>query len=129
MDATAHDGTFVTLKRIDRTRHPQEVEITVFLSSPELSSDPRNHSVRVLDVLDDVPEEPDFAILVTPLLSNLEEPVVDTVGEFVAFYTQILEGLQFLHEHRVAHWYAPESTGPPSILTYFLPATSSRPIY
>ncbi|KZV77314.1 hypothetical protein PENSPDRAFT_621715 [Peniophora sp. CONT] len=103
MDATARDGTFVTLKRVDRTRHPHEIDISVLLSSPEFSSDPRNHSVRVLDVLYEVPEEPDSAILVTPLLSRIEEPVMDTIGEFIAFYAQILEGLQFLHEHRIAH--------------------------
>ncbi|VDC04965.1 unnamed protein product [Peniophora sp. CBMAI 1063] len=103
MDATFRDGTFVTLKRIDRTRHSREVEISVMLSSPELSKDPRNHSVRVIEVLEDVPDAPDVSILVIPLLSDIDEPVVETVGEFVAFYTQILEGLQFLHEHRIAH--------------------------
>lgn len=105
MDATARDGTFVTLKRIDRTRHPHEVEISVMLSLPEFSGDPRNHSVRVIEVLEDVPDAPNLSILVTPLLSRIDEPTVETVGEFVAFYTQILEGLQFLHEHRIAHWY------------------------
>ena len=106
MDATARDGTFVTLKRVDRTRHSREVEISVMLSSPELASDPRNHSVRIIEVLEDVPDAPDLSILVTPLLSKIDEPAVETIGEFVAFYTQILEGLQFLHEHHIAHWYA-----------------------
>lgn len=104
MDATARDGTFVVMKRIDRTYHPREIEISVLLSSPELSKDPRNHCVRVLDVLEDVPDEPNTSILVIPLLSKIDVPAMDTIGEFVAFYTQVLEGLQFLHEHHIAHW-------------------------
>ncbi|VDC04963.1 unnamed protein product [Peniophora sp. CBMAI 1063] len=103
MDATARDGTFVTLKRIDLTRHPQEVEISVMLSSPELAKDPRNHSVRITEVLEDVPDASDTAILVMPLLSKIDAPFVETIGEFVAFYTQILEGLQFIHERHIAH--------------------------
>ncbi|VDC04962.1 unnamed protein product [Peniophora sp. CBMAI 1063] len=103
LDATARDGTFVMLKRIDRKLHPYEVDITTKLSSPELQADPRNRSIPVLEVLDIVPEEPDSVILVTPLMSAINQPVIETIGEFVAFYTQVLEGLQFLHSHHIAH--------------------------
>jgi serine/threonine protein kinase len=83
--------------------------------------------VPILDVLHP-PGEDDIMLIVMPLLRSLDSPPFDTVGEAVDFFTQIFEvrshifyshvnahyiqGMQFLHEHRIAHR---------SVATSFLP--------
>ena len=72
MDATRlSDGIHVTLKTVDTSVHPFEVEIAQFLSSGQVAHDPRNHCVPILDVLQD-PVEPNTAILVMPLLMSFQ---------------------------------------------------------
>ncbi|KAH9834812.1 uncharacterized protein C8Q71DRAFT_766503 [Rhodofomes roseus] len=103
LDATRlSDGEPVVLKRILTSQHPYEVEITRFLCSEPLASDSRNHCVRLYDVLD-VPNEDDMVVLVLPLLRRYDSPPFETVGEAVDFFTQVLEGLQLMHHHHVAH--------------------------
>ncbi|KAF8265789.1 kinase-like domain-containing protein, partial [Lactarius quietus] len=59
---------------------------------------PRNHCVPLLDVI----EIPDGQrIMVLPYLQPLDN--FQTVAEFVEFFTQICEGLQFMHERNIAH--------------------------
>ncbi|KII92697.1 hypothetical protein PLICRDRAFT_103575 [Plicaturopsis crispa FD-325 SS-3] len=96
------DGSFVSLKKIRRSSHPYEVEIGQFLSSAPLVSDPTNHCVPLIDVLE-VPDDEDVVILVMPLLRYYDNPRFDTFGETIEFLRQILEGLHFMHKHRVAH--------------------------
>ncbi|KAI0725479.1 hypothetical protein C8Q72DRAFT_999472 [Fomitopsis betulina] len=100
--ATVSDGEPVILKRILKSEHPHEVEITGFLSSAPQASDPRNHCVRLYDALE-VPDEIDMAILVLPLLRRYDSPPFETVEEAMDFFSQIFEGLQFMHHHHVAH--------------------------
>lgn len=103
LDATrTSDGRFVMLKRVDATRHPHEVELTTKLCSAPLSSDPRNHCVRVFEVLQD-PEDANIQILVLPLLRDYANPRFDTVGEAVDCFRQVIQCLLFLHENKVAH--------------------------
>ena len=91
MDATrVSDGTRVTLKTVDTSVHPYEVEIGRFLSSEQLAQEPRNHCVRILDVLED-PVNPKQKILVMPLLKLFNMPEFITVGEVVAFFKQAIE--------------------------------------
>lgn len=91
LDATRlSDGVSVMLKRVDRRQHPDEVEITALLSSPPLSSDPRNHCIPLLDVLE-VPDNASMRIMVLPLLRRCADPRFDTVGEVVDCLQQILE--------------------------------------
>ncbi|RDX54901.1 hypothetical protein OH76DRAFT_1429087 [Lentinus brumalis] len=96
------DSTPVTIKRILKSVHPSESEIGRFLSSPPLTSDPRNHCCPVLDVLDD-PEDSDVQLIVMPLLRRYYEPKLATVGEAMELFRQVLECLQFIHEQHVAH--------------------------
>lgn len=114
------DGEPVILKRILKSEHPYEVEITGFLSSDLLAADPRNHCVRLYDVLE-VPKEDDMVILVLPLLRRYDSPPFETVEEAIDFFSQVfevcpsfhvgnvgstinlLQGLQFMHQHHVAH--------------------------
>ncbi|KAH9920123.1 uncharacterized protein B0H18DRAFT_1122090 [Fomitopsis serialis] len=85
LDATRiSDGTLVMLKQVNSRVHPHEVEITRFLSSEPVASDPRNHCMRLVDVLPD-PSEQDVSIIA------------------VALFKQLIEGLQFIHAQHVAH--------------------------
>lgn len=103
LDATRiSDGQMVVLKRILTTQHPYEVEISRLFSEEPLASDPRNHCVSILDVLK-VEDESDMVILVMPLLRRYDSPRFETVGEALDFFQQIFEGLQFMHQHQVAH--------------------------
>ncbi|OSD07008.1 hypothetical protein PYCCODRAFT_1449738 [Trametes coccinea BRFM310] len=103
LDATRLvDGAIVVLKKVMVSRFPHEIEISRFLSSPALAKDPRNHCVPVYDVLS-VPDNDDLKLLVMPLLHEFYSPKFLTVGEAVECCRQIIEGMQFMHSHRVAH--------------------------
>ncbi|KAJ7028523.1 kinase-like domain-containing protein [Mycena alexandri] len=105
MDAVRDaDGLQVALKRVSKSKHPFEEGIHRFLSAPgsEISQDPTNHCVPLLDVLQP-PNDADLQILVMELLRKCDSPPFDTVGEVVDFFNQIFEGLQFMHKHLVAH--------------------------
>ncbi|TDL15666.1 hypothetical protein BD410DRAFT_796205 [Rickenella mellea] len=103
MDATRiSDGAMVALKTVEANVHPYEIEIAKFLSSEPLRSDPRNHCVPVYDVIR-VPDTADTFLLVMPFLRRYDSPKFDTIGECIDFFTQIFEGLQFMHDHLVAH--------------------------
>jgi hypothetical protein len=78
------------LKKIDTTHHPEEARISLFFSSPELQSDPRNHCVPTYDVLH-VPESSNTSILVMPRLRKYDDPPFINVGEAVDYFGQIIE--------------------------------------
>jgi len=103
MDATRlSDGLLVTLKAIDTVLHPFEIEIAQFLSSEQPEQEPRNHCVRILEVLQD-PIDSKLSIIVMPLLKPFRDPDFLTFGEVVAFFKQVVEGLRFMHDRHVAH--------------------------
>jgi serine/threonine protein kinase len=96
------DGADVALKQVIASEYPYEVDIATYLSSDPLSSEPRNHSVPVYDVIQ-VPDEKDMSLVVMPLLRKYDSPRFDTFGEAVEFLRQMFEGLQFLHQQHIAH--------------------------
>ncbi|EGN93995.1 hypothetical protein SERLA73DRAFT_115488 [Serpula lacrymans var. lacrymans S7.3] len=103
LDATrTFDGVFVTLKLMNKSRHPYEIEIGQLFSAEPLASDPANHCVPIYDVLQ-VPEDQDQAIIVMPLLRPFTKPRFDTYGEVVECLHQLFVGLQFIHKQHVAH--------------------------
>ncbi|KAK0454495.1 hypothetical protein EV421DRAFT_1757217 [Armillaria borealis] len=103
MDATrASNERLLTLKAISKSRHPYEVTIGRFLSSPPMDSHPKNHCVPVFDVLQS-PLDNDIEIIVMPRLRSFDSPAFDTVGEFLDCFRQIFEGIEFMHTHMVAH--------------------------
>jgi hypothetical protein len=133
------DNLAVMLKEVKTSRHPHEVEIAEYFSSPELRSDPRNHCVPILETLqlpDDTPRRKG-PVLVMPLLRAYNDPPFQTVAEAVDFFRQIFEvcdcakslpalvcrrslatqGLQFMHQHNVAHRYSKSSFKPARRLT------------
>ena len=91
IDATRiPDGKVVTLKRINTTEHPYEVDIGMYFSSKTLASLPANHCVPIHDVLI-LDGEEDFAIMVMPLLRPYTNPRFDTFGEVVECFRQLFE--------------------------------------
>ena|SRR6267154_4416015 len=84
------NDTRVSLKRIDISRHPYEIEIDRYFCTSPLNEDPANHCVPIYDVLD-VPTHDHVAILVMPLLRDATDPYFDTVGEVVDCIHQLFE--------------------------------------
>ncbi|KAI0700983.1 kinase-like domain-containing protein [Cerioporus squamosus] len=98
MDARRRsDNALVAIKSLPNDT--DEIRIAQFLSSIR---DPRNHCVPVLDVFED-PFDPEFSLLVMPYLRQCNDPPLTNVGEVIDLLDQMLEGLAFLHEHRIAH--------------------------
>ncbi|KAJ7074511.1 kinase-like domain-containing protein [Mycena amicta] len=93
------DGQKVVLKLLESTS--AEIGIHQYLDSPPLRSDPRNHTIPVLDVLP-LPDTP-FSILVTPFCREFDYPPFHCRQEFVDAMTQYIEGLEFMHEQNIAH--------------------------
>ncbi|KAG8994245.1 hypothetical protein FRB94_010036 [Tulasnella sp. JGI-2019a] len=101
LDATRmRDGVCVNMKRVKVDTN--EIKISRFLWSEELRNDPRNHSVPLLDVLYD-PADVEHAIIVMPLLRKVDDPYLISVREVMEVMEQTLEGLVFMHEHKIAH--------------------------
>ncbi|RDB28259.1 hypothetical protein Hypma_001452 [Hypsizygus marmoreus] len=93
------DGKIVCLKRI-KTRS-DEVAIGQYFTSEHLKG-PRNHCVPIWDSFHDpVLSEVDYIVM--PVLRPYDDPEFRAVGEVVDFVTQLLEGLDFMHSHNVAH--------------------------
>ncbi|KAJ3914291.1 hypothetical protein F5877DRAFT_92800 [Lentinula edodes] len=102
MDAVRiSDNKPVLLKAVSRIIHPQEVKIGMYFSSKSMASDPRNHCIPIYDVFP-VPDS-EMDLIVMPVLRPFDNPQFDTVGEVIAFIQQLFEGIQFMHEHLVAH--------------------------
>ncbi|KAJ7896091.1 hypothetical protein B0H14DRAFT_2680373 [Mycena olivaceomarginata] len=111
IDATrSSDGSYVVLKRCDRLNPSvvsgalREGQIFEKLFREPLASDPKNHCIRLIEILH-VPDDPATDLIVIPLLTPWQSthfPFV-TIGEAVEFFSQIFEGLQFLHNHNIWH--------------------------
>ncbi|KAK7053598.1 kinase domain-containing protein [Favolaschia claudopus] len=103
MDAVRiSDDTKVLLKSVSTTVHPHEVEIGRLFSSPPHLDHPRNHCIPIIDVFPD-PEDTDAQIIVMPLLVRFTRPGFETIGEVIACWRQIFEGIHHMHENFVAH--------------------------
>ena len=122
IDATCIDhGRQVLLKKYLPETAPNELPILRMFSSSRLRDDPHNHCIPLLDEID--LSNNDRKLLVMPLFRRFNNPLFQTYGEFVAFFTQICEvvsnilglscqtnpdaivtqGLQFMHKKNVAH--------------------------
>ncbi|GLB42440.1 putative expressed protein [Lyophyllum shimeji] len=94
------DGRKVILKRV--LTSTEEIPIARYLSSEPLSSDPRNNAVPILDTIL-LPNDDSSALIVMPLLLPLYAIPFRRVGEFAEAVRQYLQGLEFMHEHNIAH--------------------------
>ncbi|KAI0315151.1 hypothetical protein OF83DRAFT_1133260 [Amylostereum chailletii] len=102
MDAVRKsDNTLVFFKRDIARRRSPEVSIGLYFSTEPAASDPRNHCIPIYEVLD-LPED-GGKVMVMPFYRPWDNPRFETIGEAVAFFGQIFEGIQFMHEHHVAH--------------------------
>ncbi|KAJ7167776.1 hypothetical protein C8R46DRAFT_898851 [Mycena filopes] len=96
------DSKALILKSVSKSIHPFEVQIARFLGSPPHVDHPRSHAIPILDVLPD-PMDDDKEILVMPRCTPFDQPIFDTVGEFIDCFRQIFEGIQYRHENFIAH--------------------------
>jgi hypothetical protein len=80
----------MSLKAVEKSLHPYEAEIGLFLSKEPLASDIHNHCVPILDILQ-VPDDQDRIIIVMPMLRRYDNPRFDTFGEAVDFFRQVFE--------------------------------------
>ncbi|KAN0139105.1 hypothetical protein V8E53_003107 [Lactarius tabidus] len=88
------------LKRLLNEEGPYELQINKLFSTEPLSSNPQNCCARLLHVIQ-LPDEP--PIMVHSLLRPFDDPPLRTYGEFVTLFSQICEGVQFMHSNHVAH--------------------------
>ncbi|KAJ6625267.1 kinase-like domain-containing protein [Mycena sp. CBHHK59/15] len=111
LDATRiSDGAYVILKQSDRYDPSAPVTFHVFrevfmfhkFSSEPLASDPQNHCIRLGEILH-VPDDEEMDIIVMPLLFDWGISRFITIGEVVEFFSQIFEGLHFMHSNNVWH--------------------------
>ncbi|KAH9899125.1 kinase-like domain-containing protein [Epithele typhae] len=96
------NGEVVVIKRISKSTNPYEVDISRMFSAGLLASDPRNHCVPVYDILQS-PLDDDIVFIVIQSLRPFNAPRFGTMGEALECIRQFIEGLQFMHEYRVAH--------------------------
>ncbi|KAJ3556604.1 hypothetical protein NM688_g1936 [Phlebia brevispora] len=100
MDATrTEDKTMVGLKKVTPTNSLHEIEFCHILTL--LPPEERNHCVPILEIL----RVPDGSadILVMPFLRDFSDPPFQSVGEVLEFCRQLFDGLDFLHDHGIAH--------------------------
>ena len=71
-------------------RGAEETRIAQMLSTKELRTDTRNHSVPIIEVIDD-PEDDTISYMVMPLLRAADSPSFQFVKEIIDFVDQILE--------------------------------------
>ncbi|KZO95063.1 kinase-like protein [Calocera viscosa TUFC12733] len=106
MDAVrTSDGAQVLLKMWNNdSRDGPEISILRYFSDPSRVADPRNHCVPLLDSFAIGGTEEFFKkIMVESLLRDWRYPPFVMVAEALSFIRQTLEGLEFMHEHRVSH--------------------------
>ncbi|KAG5715483.1 hypothetical protein E4T56_gene12734, partial [Termitomyces sp. T112] len=102
LDATRADGSLVVLKRVDTERYENEISILNHLSSEPFTSDPRNHCVPILEIINP-PEGSHIAFVVMPYLFKVDFPPFETIGEAIGFFKQVFEGLLYMHENHIIH--------------------------
>ncbi|KAI0049394.1 hypothetical protein FA95DRAFT_1649083 [Auriscalpium vulgare] len=77
----------------------EELAILRALNSDEVRHDPWNPAPRVLYVA----ERGGIAVVCLERLFEYDQPPMQTVADVIDYIRQALEGLSFLHEHKIAH--------------------------
>ncbi|KAG8907723.1 hypothetical protein FRB99_002519 [Tulasnella sp. 403] len=111
------DGKTVVLKHVPKSS--PEAEIGWYLSSEPLKSDPRNHSVPLLDVLEDGNGR-EKVILVFPILRRVDMPPPASVRELADLVEQTLEGLLSEREGTPMKNDTPSRTAVGGVRYYFI---------
>ncbi|KAJ7487215.1 kinase-like domain-containing protein [Mycena galericulata] len=102
LDAThIHDGKKVILKGVP-TDGP-EIGIIKYLRSPPTPPFYQwNRTIPLLEIIE-MPQSP-WSFLVMPYCRRFNYPPFHCRYEFLEAMTQFLEGLQFMHDHNIAHF-------------------------
>ncbi|TDL22419.1 kinase-like protein [Rickenella mellea] len=90
------------LVKLDEEIGVQELEIHEYLQQDTVRNDPRNPCIPLLEILHP-PTHPNQCLLVMPLLYDILSPAFQHASECVEFVGQLLRGMEFLHEHNIAH--------------------------
>ncbi|KAF8916470.1 kinase-like domain-containing protein [Mucidula mucida] len=98
LDATRYgDGRKVVIKRAKKP----DYAMLRHLNNPELSSDPKNHAIPLLDSFP-IPND-DHIFVILPFMQVFCRPQFHCRKEFAEACRQIFEGLAFMHEKNIAH--------------------------
>ncbi|KAK0201940.1 hypothetical protein DFS33DRAFT_1034388 [Desarmillaria ectypa] len=89
------------MKIVKRQENPSELSIRTFLINKEKPSGRRNHCLPILRTLSI--SDKGHSIIVMPYLQEWYDPKFKTIGKGVQSFKEMLEGLQFIHGHRVPH--------------------------
>ncbi|KAH9478489.1 hypothetical protein JR316_0008944 [Psilocybe cubensis] len=102
------DGTRVVIKRVVLAE--DNVEILQYLNTSKMREDSRNNVVPLLEVLplpndSGVETSSPSALIVMPMLFPLMSVTLPYrhVREVLEVVEQLIQGIQFLHEHNIAH--------------------------
>lgn len=98
----------VCIKMIRKKSNELEIGRYLVPNGPNSFRHPKNHCIPILDAFLD-PVLSDVSYIVMPLLRPFNDPDFGAAGEVIDFVTQLLEGLDFMHERLVAHC---DLTGP-----------------
>ncbi|KAI0265556.1 hypothetical protein BC834DRAFT_824835 [Gloeopeniophorella convolvens] len=99
-DSSCSSGvpTSLILRRVKR--HSTELKLLEALNLDEVRNDPWNSAPRLLHSA----ERGDDVVLCFERLFDCDEPPLQTVANVIDYIRQALEGLCFLHEHKIAHF-------------------------
>ncbi|KAJ7145462.1 kinase-like domain-containing protein [Mycena filopes] len=101
LDATRiEDGKKVVLKHVPNDG--SEITLMKFLNTPSARSDPKNRTIPLLDIISE-PNSP-WSFLVMPYCRRFNYPPFHCRNEFLEAMAQFMEGLQFMHDHNIAHF-------------------------
>ncbi|KAF8479931.1 hypothetical protein JB92DRAFT_1771577 [Gautieria morchelliformis] len=92
------DDVKVILKHVPTAT--QELPTARYLSSEVLLSDPRNHTVRILDVIL-LPGDDEWALPIIPYLKQFDDLSFPISGRMCRIFPATAP--EFMHEHNVAH--------------------------
>ncbi|KAF8905551.1 hypothetical protein CPB84DRAFT_1771703 [Gymnopilus junonius] len=97
-DTLDFEGSWPSLMVRRLERSSQELFLLLELNLPELREDPWNPAVQILRAI----EKDDQVYLFLQGLSQYNKPPLINVAHYIDFFRQVLEGLSFLREQRIA---------------------------
>ncbi|KAJ7172959.1 kinase-like domain-containing protein [Mycena crocata] len=94
------DGKKVVLKRV--ATDSQELAMIQLLTSEKMRADGRNRTIPLLDIIC-LPHQPGISLLVMMYGRQFNYPPFHCRGEFFDALRQLLQGMEFMHEHQIVH--------------------------
>ncbi|KAJ7113253.1 kinase-like domain-containing protein [Mycena crocata] len=94
------DGKKVVLKRVATNSH--ELAMIQLLTSNNMRADSRNRTIPLLDIIN-LPHEPETSLLVMMYGRRFHYPPFHCRKEFFDALRQLLQGMEFMHEHNIVH--------------------------